>query len=208
MKLLGIDLPTESHHIAKPIVLCALMISCFFLIDSSHFALYNPAHHGEYYRLLTSNLAHTNFNHLLMNCIGVILVWLFFADHLTWPRFIFVLLSCCIGSNLVAFTLAENDSLVGISGALHGMFIYGAMRDVIEKVNVETGWVILIGAIGKVILENTTEFDIGSANLIGTRVAVEAHLSGVVCGLILGVISWLWFKPLLSAKTSEKTADK
>ena len=208
MKLLGIHLPTESHHIAKPIVLCALMIGCFFLIDSNHFALYNPVLHGEYYRLLTSNFAHTNFNHLLMNCIGVILVWLFFADHLTWPRFTFVLLSCCIGSNLVAFTLAENDSLVGISGALHGMFIYGAMRDIIEKVNVETGWIILIGAIGKVILENTTDFDIGSASLIGTRVAVEAHLSGVICGLVLGVISWLWFKPLLSAMTSEKTADK
>lgn len=196
MKLLGTHLPTEPHDIAKPILLCALLTLCFFLVNKDHFALYNPSLYGQYYRLLTANFAHSNFNHLLMNCFGVILVWLFFADHFNWTRFTLVLLSCCIGANIVGFWLGENDSLVGISGALHGMFIYGAMRDIIEKTNIETGWIILIGAIGKVILENTIGLDIGSSALIDARVAVEAHLSGVICGLILGLSSWLWLKPL------------
>lgn len=206
MKLLGMHLPTEPHNIAKPILLCVLLLLCFYLLDKDHLALYNPALHGEYYRLLTGNLTHTNFNHLLMNCFGVVLVWLFFADHLTWRRYLVVLLSCCIGSNLVGFWLAENDSLVGISGALHGMFVYGAVRDIVEKTNIETGWIILIGAMGKVILENTAGLDIGSSALIGTRVAVEAHLSGVICGLILGIGSWLWLKPLTHSDNTTETA--
>ena len=208
MKLLGIHLPTEPHHIAKPILLCTLLIICFFFVDKDQIALYNPLIHAEYYRLLTANFTHSNFYHLIMNCFGVLLIWLFFADHLNWPRYFVVLITCCVGGNIAGFWLSENNSLVGISGALHGMFMYGAMRDIIEKTNIETGSIILIGGIGKVTLENTMGLDIGSSALIGTRVAVEAHLSGVICGLMLGILSWLWVKPLWSSAVSQQSGQQ
>ena len=194
MKILGVDVATEPTNILKPIVLIAILAICFVFLDKNSFALYNPLTHGQYYRLFTANFIHTNFNHLILNCFGVMLVWLFFADHFNWPRYAGVLFICCIGSSMAGFMLLANDTIVGLSGALHGVFVYGAMRDIIEKTNIETGWLIVIGTFGKVILENTSGLSLGSAELINARVAVEVHLSGSICGLLLGFSSIYWQK--------------
>lgn len=144
---------------------------------------------GEYYRLLTGNFFHSNYNHLLLNSGGLLLIWLFHAEHYSWKHYFSVLLLCCVGSSLAALTLTPGSSIIGLSGALHGLIIYGAFRDIQDKQLRQVGILMLIGVTGKVILENTMGISDTSEGLIGMRVAIEAHLFGTVTGIVLGLLS-------------------
>ena len=70
----------------------------------------------------------------------------------------------------------------GLSGVLHGLFAWGAIQDI--KAKDKLGWALLIGVIAKVVWEQFSGGSASSAELIGARVAVEAHLAGVLGGVL------------------------
>ncbi|MBW8184800.1 rhombosortase [Shewanella nanhaiensis] len=139
---------------------------------------------GEYWRLFSGNLLHTNGWHLAMNLAGL---WVIILLHQQYYRslgfaLIFILLCWLQGIGLYLF-YPGLVGYVGLSGMLHGLFVYGALKDI--SVGMRSGYLLLVGVIVKVAYEQWFGASEQVTEMIGARVATEAHLVGVVTGILL-----------------------
>ncbi len=66
---------------------------------------------------------------------------------------------------------------------LHGLFTYGAIKDI--GLGYKTGYLLLIGVVLKVSYEQVFGAGQQITEMIGARVATEAHLVGVISGIIV-----------------------
>lgn len=143
---------------------------------------------GEVWQIVTGNFTHTNWPHMIMNSLALAIITFIFRAQLTAYRLLglFFGLSFIIG---VTILWSSMNWYAGLSGVLHGMFAWGACRDILAKEKL--GWLMLAGVIAKVAEEQVFGGSVSSATLIGARVATEAHLIGVIAGIALAVIPWL-----------------
>jgi len=77
---------------------------------------------------------------------------------------------------------------------LHCFITVGALLDIKHKI--QSGWLILLGVIAKVTYEQWQGPDAELAALIDANVAIDAHLYGVIFGLLLGFVFVISAKPL------------
>lgn len=181
-----IRLPLAPKYIVNPIILIVIaFIGYGFEPASSELLRYHldQIKLGEYWRLLTGNFLHTNFTHLLLNCAGVLFIWLLHAEHFSVKSYFAVLIACCLGNAAGLLFFSDMQSYVGLSGALHGVIAWGAIKDI--KMGEKTGEWLLIGLIIKVAFENLVGPSDSVKELIGAEVAVEAHLFGLITGIAI-----------------------
>ncbi|WP_083540963.1 rhombosortase [Photobacterium sanguinicancri] len=154
---------------------------------------------GEVWRILTGNLTHTNWPHLLMNAFAFIIITFIFRKHIAVKQYtlLIISISLVIGIGIFATNMGW---YAGFSGVLHGLFGWGAVRDI--KTKTKGGWLILLGLIAKIGWEQIFGGSMSSEALIGARVATEAHLIGAISGIILGLL------PLFSTTNTLKKKDK
>ncbi|CSB74042.1 peptidase, S54 (Rhomboid) family [Vibrio cholerae CP1047(20)] len=91
-----------------------------------------------------------------------------------------LLISLAVGVMILA---SDMQSYVGLSGTLHGLFAYYALNEALN--GRRSSWLLVLGVIGKVAWEQWFGASASTAELIGARVATEAHLAGLVGGLLL-----------------------
>lgn len=141
----------------------------------------------ELWRLISATFCHTNFNHLLMNGLGlVITLFLFintFKSIYIFPIIIFN--SIAIGLALFFFE-PEVIWYVGLSGVLHGLFSYGIASDVNNKDR--WGYLLLVGFIIKIIYEQIFGAQQNTIDLIGAPVLINAHLYGAIAGVVFYIL--------------------
>lgn len=186
------------------------MAMLYFAVDENLIAQQREAiFSGEWWRIVTGGVAHSNVIHLLLNCTGLAAVWLLHAEHYRPLQILTlsVLQVGLVGAGILLF-YPNMQHYVGLSGALHGLFIVGAILDIRNQER--TGWLILLGVTSKVVYENIFGASNELAELIAARVAVEAHLLGLVAGLLVSPI-WLWWTggltpQLTTAPESEETS--
>ena len=77
--------------------------------------------------------------------------------------------------------ITDIDYYSGLSGVIHGLFAWGAIRDILS--NRRSGYWLLIGIIAKVCWEQVFGASESTVQLIDARVAIEAHLSGLLSGI-------------------------
>jgi rhomboid family GlyGly-CTERM serine protease len=75
---------------------------------------------------------------------------------------------------------------VGLSGVLHGVFVFGALMDINAKD--KTGYLLMLGVCLKISHEQFYGASADVSNLIEASVAVNAHLWGALGGLFFSVI--------------------
>ncbi|WP_299013508.1 rhombosortase [uncultured Photobacterium sp.] len=140
--------------------------------------------HGEVWRILTGNLTHTNWPHMIMNSLALAIITFIFRWHFSARQFTFVLL---ILSTVVGLGIITTDIqwYAGLSGVLHGLFSWGATKDIRAKH--KGGWLLLCGLISKIGWEQIFGGSVSSEALIGARVATEAHLAGGVAGIAIAL---------------------
>ncbi|TCN80846.1 rhombosortase [Shewanella fodinae] len=137
---------------------------------------------GQWWRLLTGNLIHTNLWHLLMNLAGFWVVVFIHRVHYGNRHLAWLLLTLCITEGLgLWFAFPTLSAYVGLSGVLHGLFAYGALSDI--KIGWRSGYLLLVGVMAKVTWEQTMGANAEVTQLIGARVAIEAHLVGLLSGI-------------------------
>lgn len=139
---------------------------------------------GEYWRLFTGNLLHTNVWHLVMNLAGLWVIMLLHQQYYRSAGFTVIFVALC-GLQGVGLYLFYPGLLgyVGLSGMLHGLFTYGALKDI--SVGMRSGYLLFIGVIVKVGYEQWYGASEQVTAMIGARVATEAHLVGVVTGIMV-----------------------
>ncbi|PSU04123.1 rhombosortase [Photobacterium aquimaris] len=137
---------------------------------------------GEIWRILTGNITHTNWIHLAMNASAFVIISFIFRAHFTAHRYnlLILALSSIIGLGLFATQISW---YAGFSGVLHGLFAWGAVRDIQTKT--KGGWLLLLGLIIKITSEQCFGGSASSAELIGVQVATQAHLIGAISGVIM-----------------------
>lgn len=141
---------------------------------------------GEVWRILTGNITHTNWIHLAMNAGAFIIINFIFRAHFT-PRYYSLLIlsiSTIIGLGLFATQITW---YAGFSGVLHGLFAWGAVRDIQTKT--KGGWLLFVGLIAKIGWEQCFGGSASSAELIGVQVATQAHLIGAISGAIIALVT-------------------
>ncbi|MCL2919302.1 rhombosortase [Shewanella litorisediminis] len=155
---------------------------------------------GEYWRLISGNLLHTNHWHLLMNLAGFWVILSLHHFHYRIAGLLLLLLILCLGEGVGLYLFYPSlHSYVGLSGILHGFFGFGAIMDI--KRGITSGWLLLIGLCLKVGYEQLYGASSDVTQMIGARVATESHLVGAVLGIMFGV-GYLAYARLVTARVA------
>lgn len=146
---------------------------------------------GQYWRILSGHFLHTNYVHLILNSVGLCLIWMLHGDYANYKNF--TINFCVLGVGISVLILLFSPHIilyVGLSGVLHGMFVWGSLVDIKHKRL--SGYALLVGVLIKLIDERYFIFSSPSntlmSDLIDATVAVDAHLYGAIIGLVLGLV--------------------
>jgi rhomboid family GlyGly-CTERM serine protease len=138
---------------------------------------------GEYWRLLTGNLVHLGWMHLALNVSALLIgTWVFYParNPIAWA---IAQIVCSVVSSLGLYLFSPGIVwCVGMSGALHGLLMIGAIDWIRQGDRV--GWLLLLiwtGKLGWEQLQGAMPF---SAETVGSAVVTDAHLWGAVGGLL------------------------
>ncbi|WP_308365621.1 MULTISPECIES: rhombosortase [unclassified Microbulbifer] len=139
---------------------------------------------GEVWRLLSSNFLHTNAFHMLLNGSGLLVLWFLHGNCFRNMELVGGLLFISLLTTTGLF-LFERDLIwyVGLSGALHGLVVWGCFRDFSSHPYVSTALLACLAA--KLFWEtDNTDFQL-TADLIEAPVVTAAHLWGSLSGVLI-----------------------
>lgn len=195
MKFSFASFPTKIQQVSVP--LAVLIISFIaFMFDSSlsDFFVYQRSLvlKGEVWRAFTGHFFHSNGFHFLLNSAAVVMLWVLHGHFYTIKSYLWVFIFSAVICSVGIHWFSPNiDQYVGLSGVLHGLFIWGAIEDI--KAKERTGYLLLLGVILKIAHEQIYGASEDVATLIGANVAINAHLWGAIGG-VLAVILLTIFK--------------
>jgi rhomboid family GlyGly-CTERM serine protease len=146
---------------------------------------------GQIWRLLTGNFVHLGWGHLLLNVAGLLAMAVLFAQDRPAGQWGVDLLVCSIATSLgLYFFNPEIFWCVGLSGALHGLFVIGAMVWLSDGISL--GKWLLLGVSLKLLWEQIIGEMPFSGGIVGGTVVTDAHLWGALSGLISFLLFELW----------------
>lgn len=142
---------------------------------------------GQLWRLLSGHLVHLGPQHLLLNLIGLILVWVLVGGYLSAPHWFLALGVIVAGIDLGFWVLRPTlDWYVGLSGVLHGLLLTGLIIGW-RQARVESAFLALLIA-AKLAWEQLGGALPGSEAATGGPVVVDAHLYGAFAGVLAGIL--------------------
>ena len=145
---------------------------------------------GEVWRLFSSHSVHMNWPHWALNMMGLAIVAFFFSSHASFKQwFAVILVSACVINIGLWHWMPEIRSYVGLSGVLHGLFLYGALREI--RFYPVSGYVLTTVLIAKLVWEFFNGALPGSEDMTGGRVLTEAHLLGAIGGIMVWIAGYL-----------------
>jgi len=156
----------------------------------------NEVSSGQWWRIFTANLCHSNWNHWMLNIAGLWLMDLFYRPVLSQKLRASLLLICMLLNVLMLHLWMDIHWYVGLSGALHGYLIGGALLSWNKAKWLN--FAIILVTTAKLIVESNWQINLATEELIGANVLEEAHSFGAVSA----VIFWLGY--LIIARVTAK----
>jgi len=145
---------------------------------------------GQLWLLFTGHIVHLNWSHWALNMAGLAIVAFFFSPHASVKQWLAVLfVSACVINVGLWWWMPEIRSYVGLSGVLHGLFLYGALREI--RFYPASGYVLTAVLIAKLVWEFLNGALPGSEDMTGGRVLTEAHLLGAIGGISVWLLECL-----------------
>src|ERR1700733_6649741 len=133
---------------------------------------------GGWWRLLTAHIVHLDVHHLILNELGLVLVWSLFAQDYDAVEWCAIVLSGALAISSGLWWLSPRVSwYVGASGVLHSVMAAGVAKHLAERS--WDRWILAVGLCAKLAWE---QWGGPAAPLI----VVDAHLYGATCGFIVG----------------------
>ena len=145
---------------------------------------------SHYWLLFSGHLVHLNWAHWSLNMAGLAIVAFFFSAYgLLWQWLSVIVISALfVGLGLYWFH-SDIGWYVGLSGVLHGLFLFGVTREI--KVHPTSGYVLLVLLVGKLAWEMLNGALPGSQDMTGGTVVTDAHLYGGIGGVVSAAVIWL-----------------
>ena len=188
-----------------PLIVALLAVCAFFLdtllstsLDtlpdtafSDNFIYHrNAITQGQWWRLFTGHFFHTNGFHLLLNLAALALLFGLHGKFYNIKNYTALFLSSAlITSGGIYHFSPQLQQYVGLSGVLHGVFIWGALMDIKNKD--KTGYLLFIAVCLKIAHEQIYGASGDLASLIEANVAIDAHLWGALGGLCCAIFSFM-----------------
>lgn len=142
---------------------------------------------GQWWRLLSANFVHLGWWHLFLNELGLLVLVLLCPERLPWAvwarRVLLVGLGMCLG---LYFFVPGVRWYVGMSGLIHGLFVLGLGRQVMQKDLIAAGCLAYL--VSKIAWEMVAGVPVSDEAAIGGTVLVESHLYGSLSALIYGLV--------------------
>jgi rhomboid family GlyGly-CTERM serine protease len=138
---------------------------------------------GELWRLVTGHFTHLGMTHLILNIAGLAVVWLLVGSGYSLLNWIFVIAASLAVIDLCFWFLDPGLSwYVGMSGLLHALLVAG----IVSRFRDAAGESLALAAIiaVKIAWEQLAGPLPGSELSAGGPVVVNAHLYGVVAGIL------------------------
>jgi rhomboid family GlyGly-CTERM serine protease len=152
------------------------------LLEFQKSAIYNQA----WWRILGGNFTHFGLYHTVMNSAGFFATMLILFWHLSWQKSLVSVLVICVGVGC-GLLISDVDVYRGFSGANYGLLAFGLFAGL--RKNMGVYGVALLILTSKMVMEHTPNYDVNYLrDEIGVAVAVEAHLSGFITGVGLGLL--------------------
>lgn len=142
---------------------------------------------GQWWRLFSGQFVHNNNSHLFSNMAALLLCRVLLSIVYGERDFILSLLSCAFMTGvLIHFLLPSYEYYLGVSAALYGVLIAGALA--MWRGRPYAGASLFVLIIAKLSLDYLVPDSVdGVSERIGVPVAVEAHFVGVFAGVLVGV---------------------
>jgi len=183
----------------------ATLVMCF-APESTHLLRYqgdiSTTH--QYWRLVTANFTHNNWNHWLLNLTGLIMIDYLFQPLVKQTERAKVLIFCILFNVTLIHWFMTVNWYVGLSGALHG-FLLGCALLCWHRVKFFSSLVIVIVVV-KLVAELNWDINEFTANLIASNVLEQAHLAGAVAGGTYAFTVSLW-RMTLTQRITDKTPN-
>jgi rhomboid family GlyGly-CTERM serine protease len=135
---------------------------------------------GGWWRLLTAHIVHLDAHHLILNELGIVLVWSLFAQDYDAVEWCGIVLGGALAISCGLWWLSPRVGwYVGASGVLHTVMGAGAARHLAERA--WDRWILFLGLGVKLLWE---QFGRHAAPLV----VVDAHLYGAIAGFVMGAL--------------------
>ena len=185
------------HRIERAVPLVLVTSICWLLSVEvmSDFFIYRRSDilHEEYWRLITGNFVHLNWQHLSLNLAAWFLIWVYGVRVCGISAWSLLLLLCAAGVGVgIFFGLPEIEEYSGLSGVLHGMFVAIPGLHLLINRSDYSAWAILTAVIAKLISEEIQGASGITADWIGLMIIPEAHLYGALSGLLIIIATALY----------------
>lgn len=136
---------------------------------------------GGWWRLLTAHLVHLDVHHLILNSLGLVLLWALFAADYDAVDWLVVVFAGALGVSCGLWWLSPGVGwYVGASGVLHAIMVAGIVRHF--ALRAWDRWILAGAFLGKLAFERYQHLHGDVAPLI----VVDAHLYGAMAGLLSG----------------------
>lgn len=182
-----IQLPLDKKYILPPILLSLLSFTLMVLNTNDLLEFHrDKIAIGEVWRIFTGQFVHANPTHLLLNIVGIGFIWLLHAEHRTQSQYYIHTAFLALWTGLGIWLFVPDITVyTGLSGLLHGVIVWGALKDI--QVGMRSGILLFVGIWAKLAWEQWAGPSADVGELIQSRVAIEAHLIGAIGGLVMGL---------------------
>jgi rhomboid family GlyGly-CTERM serine protease len=138
---------------------------------------------GGWWRLLTAHVVHLDLHHLILNELGLVLMWSLFARDYDAVEWCVIVSAGALAISSGLWWLSPRVSwYVGASGVLHSVMAAGAAKHLFERS--WDRWILVLGLAAKLAWEQWGGHEV-------PLIVVDAHLYGAVCGFVVGAaLSW------------------
>ncbi len=142
---------------------------------------------GEIWRIVTGHLVHVGWIHLLFNALSLVICVSLTTPGWSAKRWLANTVCMAVGISLLMTLLnPEVGDYAGHSGVLYGLFILGAIslfpRDRLIAI------LVIAAIVTKVLMEQFNFYDFNTADIIGARIIVDAHLYGLLMAIAIALI--------------------
>jgi len=138
---------------------------------------------GGWWRLLTAHIVHLDLHHLVLNELGLVLVWSLFAQDFDAVQWCVIVLAGALCISCGLWWLSPKVAwYVGASGVLHTVMAAGTARHLCERA--WDRWILFLALGGKLWWEQSGVHS-------EPNIVVDAHLYGAISGFAVGaILSW------------------
>lgn len=139
---------------------------------------------GEYWRFFTGHFTHVGWTHLFLNVAAAVLLFHVFARTYRPRQWLIGIIFSCAGISLGLFYFNPDlQWYAGLSGLLHAIFVVGLIGEI--KNGHSYYWLGLLFIALKIVFEQFQPALLSVGSIIGAAVVTEAHLFGVLSGVLV-----------------------